>query len=98
MNRRVVVTGMGAITPVGLDVDNYWSSLKKGISGAGHITKFDTSEYDVKIAAELKDFDSEKYLDKKEARRMDFFCQYAVAAAEEAVSDSGLDFKGVDAN
>ncbi len=98
MNRRVVVTGMGAITPIGLDVDSYWSSLKKGISGVGHITKFDTAEYDVKIAAELKDFDSEKYLDKKEARRMDFFCQYAVAAAEDAVSDSGLDFKGLDAN
>ncbi len=98
MKRRVVVTGMGAVTPIGLDVDSYWASLKKGISGVGYITKFDTSEYDVKIAAEVKEFDSEKYLEKKEARRMDYFCQYAVAAAQDAVQDSGLNFKNMDAN
>ncbi len=98
MKRRVVVTGMGAITPIGLDVDNYWNSLKKGVSGIGYITKFDTSQYDVKIAAEVKGFDSEKYLEKKEARRMDYFCQYAVAAAEDAVQDSGLDFNKLNAD
>lgn len=96
MKRRVVVTGMGAITPIGLDVESYWSNLKKGVSGLGYITKFDTSDYDAKIAAEVKDFDGEKYLEKKEARRMDFFCQYAVAAAEEAVRDCGIDFDHID--
>lgn len=96
MKRRVVVTGMGAITPIGLDVDSYWSNLKKGVSGLGYITKFDISEYDAKIAGEVKDFNSEMYLEKKEARRMDYFCQYAVAAADQAVEDSGIDFKSID--
>lgn len=96
MKRRVVVTGMGAITPIGLDVDSYWSNLKKGVSGLGYITKFDISEYDAKIAGEVKDFNSEMYLEKKEARRMDYFCQYAVAAANQAVEDSGIDFKSID--
>lgn len=96
MKRRVVITGLGAITPIGIGVDNYWCSLKKGISGLGYITKFDTTEYDAKIAAEVKDFESEKYLDRKEAKRMDYFCQYAIVAADEAVEDSGIDFKAMD--
>ncbi|NLK71777.1 MAG: beta-ketoacyl-ACP synthase II, partial [Clostridiales bacterium] len=96
MKRRVVVTGMGAITPIGLDVDSYWSNLKKGVSGLGYITKFDISEYDAKIAGEVKDFNSEMYLERKEARHMDYFCQYAVAAADQAVADSGIDFRSID--
>lgn len=87
---------MGAITPIGLDVDSYWSNLKKGVSGLGYITKFDISEYDAKIAGEVKDFNSEMYLERKEARHMDYFCQYAVAAADQAVADSGIDFRSID--
>ncbi|MCG8483059.1 MAG: beta-ketoacyl-ACP synthase II [Clostridia bacterium] len=97
MKRRVVVTGMGAVTPVGTGVDNYWNSLKSGVSGLGYITKFDTTDYEVKIAGEVKDFEIEKYLERKEAKRMDAFSQYAVVAADEAIEDSQLDMEKVDA-
>ncbi len=97
MKRRVVVTGMGAVTPIGTGVDNYWNSLKSGVSGLGYITKFDTTDYEVKIAAEVKDFDIEQYLERKEAKRMDAFSQYAVVAADEAIEDSQLDMEKVDA-
>lgn len=97
MKRRVVITGMGAVTPIGTGVENYWSSLKSGVSGLGYITKFDTTDYEVKIAAEVKDFDVEQYLERKEAKRMDAFSQYAVVAADEAIADSQLDMEKVDA-
>ena len=94
--RRVVVTGMGAITPVGLDVDSYWESLKQGKIGFGPITKFDTTDYKVKIAAEVKDFNPKDYMDPKSARRMEGFCQFAVAAAKEAIEDAKLDMEQED--
>ncbi len=87
---RVVITGMGAVTPVGNDVASFWDSLKKGKCGIAPITKFDTAAFKVKLAAELKDFDITKYVDKREARRMDENCQYALAAAQQAVDDAGL--------
>jgi 3-oxoacyl-[acyl-carrier-protein] synthase II len=90
--RRVVVTGMGAITPLGLTVNELWNNLLAGASGVGPITYFDASQYDTKFAAELKGFDPLKYMDRKTAQRVDPFTQYALAAAEEAVRDSGLDF------
>lgn len=88
--KRVVITGMGAITPVGCDVESFWSSLKSGKNGIDYITKFDTSEYRVKLAAELKDFDPLLYMEKGEIRKTDKFVQYAIAAATQAVSDSGI--------
>ncbi len=90
--RRVVVTGMGTITPIGLTVNDFWNGLLAGESGAGPITYFDTTEYDTKFACQLKGFDPLKYMDRKLAQRVDPFTQYALASAEEAVKDSGLDF------
>ncbi|MBI2843093.1 MAG: beta-ketoacyl-ACP synthase II [Armatimonadetes bacterium] len=88
--RRVVITGMGALTPVGNTVEEYWASLVAGRGGVGMITHFDASNHSCKIAAELKGFDVSRYIDPKEARRMDPFVQYAVAAAKMAMEDSGL--------
>lgn len=96
MSRRVVVTGMGAITPIGLGVEEFWNGVKQGKTGFGEITKFDASEYKCKIAAEVKDFDAKEYMDFKAAKRMELFCQYAVAAAGEAIKDSGLDMEKED--
>ena len=87
---RVVITGMGAITPVGNDVQTFWESLKAGKCGVGPITKFDVSDYKVKLAAEVKDFDVTQYVDKREARRMDVNCHFALAAAQQAVDQAGL--------
>ena len=87
---RVVITGMGAITPVGNDVQTFWESLKAGKCGIGPITKFDVSNYKVKLAAEVKDFDVTQYVDKREARRMDVNCHFALAAAQQAVDQAGL--------
>ena len=89
--KRVVITGLGAVTPVGLDVPTFWDSLKTGKCGIDYITKFDTSEYRVKVAAELKDFDPTPYMEKGEIRRSDKFVQYAIAAATQAVNDSGIE-------
>lgn len=94
--RRVVVTGMGVITPIGNNVDAFWNAVKKQTVGIGPITKFDVSEYKVKLAAEVKDFDPKQYMDAKAARRMEAFCQYAVAASQEAMTDSGLDMEKED--
>lgn len=94
--KRVVVTGMGAITPIGLNVDSYWESIKEGKLGFGPITKFDTTDYKVKIAAEVKDFNAKDYMDPKSARRMEAFCQYAVAAAKEALEDAKIDMEQED--
>ena len=88
--RRVVVTGLGLITPVGNDVASAWDGLKAGRSGVGPITQFDTTEFDVRFAAEVKDFDPDLYLDRKEAKRMDRFAQFAMGAAQQAVEQAGL--------
>ncbi|TWV99012.1 beta-ketoacyl-ACP synthase II [Chitinophaga pinensis] len=94
--KRVVVTGLGALTPIGNDVNTFWNSLKSGTGGAGPITRFDTTEFKTKFACELKGFDIEKFMEKKEARKMDMFTQYAMVAAQEAVENAGLHLDGVD--
>ena len=94
--RRVVITGMGAITPIGAGHEAFWGALLAGVSGAGPITHFDASEYTTRIAAEIKDFDPEQYMERKEAKRMDRFVQYAVAATKLAVEDSALDTASTD--
>ena len=96
MKRRVVVTGLGAVTPIGNTVEEFWSGIKEGKVGIGEITKFDTTEYKVKIAAEVKDFQAKDRMDFKAARRMEPFSQYAVAAAKEAFEDSGVDMSKED--
>lgn len=98
MKRRVVVTGLGAITPVGNGVIPSWEALKAGKAGIGTISHFDPAEYTVKLAAEVKDFKPEDYMDKREARRMDLFCQYAMAAGSEAMTDAAIDLEKVDRN
>lgn len=90
--RRVVVTGMGVITPIGLTLEEYWKSLLAGESGAAPITYFDASNYDTRFACEVKGFDPLKYMDRKLAQRCDPFTQYALAASEMAIHDAGLDF------
>lgn len=94
--RRVVVTGMGALTPIGLTVPDYWKGLLAGTSGAAPITKFDATKFRTRFACELKGFDIGNYMDRKEARRMDEFSQYAIITADEAVKDSGINFDQVD--
>ena len=89
--RRVVVTGLGAVTPIGNNVKDFWVGIRQGKVGIGPITKFDTTDYKVKIAAEVKDFNAKEYMDPRSARRMDPFCQYAVVAAKEALEDAGID-------
>lgn len=96
MTRRVVITGMGAITPLGNNVDTFWKSLCDGTSGVDNIKRFDITDYACKIAAELKDFDPLNYMDKKEARRMDRFTQYAMAATRLAIDDAGLNIDIID--
>ena len=94
--RRVVVTGMGAVTPIGNSVHDFWENLKRGTNGVGPITRFDASRCDTRFAAEVKDFDPARFMDAKEARRMDLFTQLGMAAGEEAVRDSGLDSAATD--
>lgn len=96
MSRRVVVTGLGAVTPIGDNVDDFWTSVKAGKIGFDHITKFDTTDYKCHIAAELKDFNPQDFMDRKAAKRMEPFSQYAVAAAKQAIDDSGLDIEKED--
>lgn len=96
MSRRVVVTGMGAITPIGLSVEEFWQSVKAQKIGFAEITKFDTTDYKCKLAAEVKDFDAKSFMDFKSAKRMELFCQYAVAATKEAMEDAGLDMSKED--
>ena len=96
MSRRVVVTGLGAVTPIGNNVDDFWASVKDGKIGFDHITKFDTTDYKCHIAAELKDFNPQDFMDRKAAKRMEPFSQYAVAAAKQAIDDSGLDIEKED--
>lgn len=96
MKKRVVVTGMGAITPIGLSVEEFWANVKKGVTGFDFITKFDASEYKCKIAAEVKGFEGKNFMDFKAAKRMELFCQYAVAASKEAMEDAGVDMEKED--
>ena len=96
MSRRVVVTGLGAVTPIGNNVDDFWTSVKAGKIGFDHITKFDTTDYKCHIAAELKDFNPQDFMDRMAAKRMEPFSQYAVAAAKQAIDDSGLDLEKED--
>ena len=97
MKRRVVVTGLGAVTPIGNTVEEFWNNAKAGKVGIGEITKFDTADYKVKVAAEVKGFVAKEHMDFKAAKRMELFSQYAVAAAAEAYKDSGLDIEKEDA-
>lgn len=96
--KRVVVTGLGALTPIGNTVPEYWEGLLNGVSGAGPITQFDTTKFKTKFACELKNFNPEEFMDRKEARKLDPFVQYAIASTEEAVKDSGADFSKLDTN
>ncbi len=93
---RVVVTGLGAITPIGNDVESFWNGLKNKKLGFGPITYFDTTDYKAKLAAEVKDFDPKQYMDPKAARRMELFSQYAVAASSQALKDAGIDMEKED--
>ena len=93
--RRVVITGMGAITPIGHGVNDYWQGLVEGRNGIDLITRFDTTKFDTKFAGEVKNFNPEDYLDKKSIRRLDPFAQYALITAIMAVEDSGLDIDGI---
>jgi 3-oxoacyl-[acyl-carrier-protein] synthase II len=94
--RRVVVTGIGALTPLGNNLHEYWEGLKNGVSGSVMITHFDTEKFKTKFACELKNYDSAKYFDRKEANKLDFYSQYALIATDEAVIDSGLNLDKVD--
>ncbi len=91
MERRVVITGLGAITPLGNNVEEFWKGIKEGKCGIDKITKFDASEFKVKLAAEVKGYNPEDYFDRREAKRLDLFSQYAMVASREAWKDSGLD-------
>ncbi|MBR6538945.1 MAG: beta-ketoacyl-ACP synthase II [Bacteroides sp.] len=96
--KRVVVTGLGAITPIGNNVQDYWDGLVNGRSGAGPITHFDASLFKTQFACEVKGFNVAEYIDRKEARKMDLYTQYAVAVAKQAVSDAGIDSEDIDKN
>lgn len=94
--RRVVVTGLGALTPLGLDVASFWQGLLEGVSGADFIKGFDAEKFKTKFACELKGFSADNYIDKKEARKMDPFCQYSIIAADQAMADAGLNLDAID--
>ena len=94
--KRVVITGLGTLTPIGNNVSQFWDALLRGVSGAGLITRFDTSNFKCKIAAEVKDFDPAVFFDRKEARKIDLFSQYGMVAADEAIHDAGIDVEHLD--
>ncbi len=94
--KRVVVTGLGALTPIGNNIEEYWKGLTEGKSGSAPITYFDTEKFKTKFACELKNFDSQNYFDRKEARKLDKFAQYAMISSDEAIIDSGLDLEKID--
>jgi len=96
--KRAVITGLGAVTPIGNNVDDFWANLIKGKSGAAEITKFDTTYHKTKFACEVKDFDPLQYINKQEARKMDLFTQFALAATDECINDSGIDLERCDRN
>ena len=95
MGRRVVITGLGALTPIGEDVTSFWDNLKKGTSGAAQITKFDTDKFKAKFACELKSYDPTLFFDRKEVRKYDLFSQYALVSVEEAVKDASINFENL---
>lgn len=97
-NKRVVITGMGALSPIGNDAQTSWENALKGVNGINTITRIDTEDYNVHLAGELKDFNIEDHIEKKEARRMDRFTQYAVVAARQAVEDAKLEINDETAN
>src|SRR5690349_24662209 len=94
--KRVVVTGLGALTPLGNSVAEFWNNLIEGKSGAAPITKFDTTKFKTKFACEVKNFDPLNYFEKSEVRKIDPFAQYALASTDEAIKDSGLDLDKID--
>ena len=96
--KRVVVTGLGALTPIGNTVEEYWNGLKNGVSGAATITKFDASKFRTKFACEVKNFDVTQFIPRQDARKMDLFTQYAMVVADEAIKDSGLDLETINKN
>jgi 3-oxoacyl-[acyl-carrier-protein] synthase II len=96
MSKRIVVTGIGALTPIGNTIASYLEGLKSGASGAAKITRFDTTGFRTDFACEVKNFNAEDFLDRKEVRRIDPFAQYAMVVAEEAIKDSGLDLEKID--
>lgn len=96
MGRRVVITGLGALTPIGEDVPSFWQNLKDGKSGAAQITKFDTEKFKAKFACELKNYDPSKFFDRKEVRKYDLFSQYALVSVDEAVKDASINFEEID--
>ena len=96
MTNRVVITGIGAITPVGIGKDNFWEALISGKNGIGKITRFDATDYGAQVAGEVKDFEPADYIDKKESKRMDRYTQFAVATAKMAIKDAGLDLESED--
>jgi len=96
--KRAVITGLGAVTPIGNNVEDFWANLIKGKSGAAAITKFDTTNHKTKFACEVKDFDPLQYINRQEARKMDLFTQYALAATDECMNDSGIDLETCDRN
>lgn len=95
MKKRVVITGLGAVTPVGNDVETFWKNIKNGVHGIDFIKAFDTENFKVKIAAEVKNFEPAQYIDKKDAKRMDRFCQFAMASAAQAVENAKLDLESI---
>ncbi|MCU0441375.1 MAG: beta-ketoacyl-ACP synthase II [Bacteroidia bacterium] len=95
-SRRVVVTGLGALTPIGNNVQDYWTGLSNGVSGAAPITQFDTTKFKTKFACEVKNFQAESFIDRKEARKMDRFTQFAMVTCEEAINDSKLNLDAID--
>jgi 3-oxoacyl-[acyl-carrier-protein] synthase II len=96
--KRVVVTGLGAISPLGNNVEEFWTNLKNGVSGAGPITRFDSSCFKTNFACEVKNYDAAKYFDRKEVKKLDLYAQFAIIAADQAVIDSGLNAEGIDVN
>jgi 3-oxoacyl-[acyl-carrier-protein] synthase II len=94
--KRVVVTGLGALTPLGNNVKDYWSGLVNGVSGAARITRFDPEKFKTQFACEVKNFDPNDYLDRKESRKMDLFTIFAMVTAQEAFEDSGLNSEKID--
>src|SRR6056297_3079899 len=96
MSKTVVITGIGSVTPIGKGLDNFWEGIKLGKCGVDEISSFDTSDFSVKLAAEVKDFNPKDYMDRKEAKRMDRYCQFAMASSKMAIEDSQLDIENID--
>ena len=96
--RRVVVTGLGAVTPIGNTVSEFWEALCKGVNGAGEITRFDSSKFKTRIACEVKDYDPQNFFDRKESRKLDLFTQFAIVASDEAIQDSEITKDNTDLN